>query len=132
MLYCSHWRSRSLSRLFRQTRRAALPGLFGKDLRGNNKDKKVGFNIRFLFTVKATPELSDMIEQTRSFLESNENNIGDESGKYPQDACDALNGAITTATQKKRQNRAERRLRRGKGKTEKRSIGSPVQRSQNI
>lgn len=70
--------------------------VFGAGICGNNADKIFGQDIKFRFSVKAAPELSEMIAQTKAFLENVEVSET-EAGGYPQAAVDEINAALETA-----------------------------------
>ena len=69
--------------------------VFGKDICGNNADKRFGKDIKFQFQVKAAPDLKAMIEQAKEFAAGAE--TGTSPGQYPQEAADKINTAIETA-----------------------------------
>lgn len=76
--------------------------IFGKNICGNNTDKKLGKDIKFQFTVNGAPDLAEMIAAAEKFVQEveDQNLINpSEPEKYPQTAVDTMKAAITEAIQ---------------------------------
>ena len=70
--------------------------VFGRNMCGNNVDKQFGKDIKFRFSVKAAPELSEMIQTAREFVQSAEIHES-EPGTWRQEDVDQINRAIEEA-----------------------------------
>lgn len=70
--------------------------VFGRNICGNNVDKQLGKDIKFRFSVKAAPELSEMIQTARDFVQSAAIHESD-PGTWRQEDVDQINRAIEEA-----------------------------------
>lgn len=74
--------------------------VFGRNICGNNVDKQLGKDIKFLFTVAGTPELSEMIDIAQNFVQEveDQNRIDEEEPEtYSPAEVEKIKAAIEAA-----------------------------------